>query len=131
MGAEGPVIQGISPAATYLSPSILSVDAIRAGKRSVPVRPSFSLYLFKHVMGVPSRSGEEQVPISKLRVLDNLIDRLVKLRGETGEMIRVDGENVGALTQRFQGELHAALRAATPLFSGLFPETGLIVNLLA
>ncbi len=125
------MIQGISSAATYLSPTILSVDGIGAGKRSVPVRPSFSLYLFKHVMGVPSRSAQDQVPISKLRVLDNLIDRLVKLRGEKGESVPVDGRNVDALIQRFQGELHTALRAIAPLFSGLFPETGFVVNLLA
>ncbi len=125
------MIQGIGPLAAYLSPTILSVDAIAAGKRSVPVRPSLSVYLFKHVMGVPSRSGEDEVPISKLRVLDNLIDRLVKLRGERGESTPVDNGNVDTLIQRFQGELHAALSAASPLFSGLFPETGLIVNLLA
>jgi hypothetical protein len=125
------MIEGISSAAAYLSPTILSVDGIGAGKRSVPVRPSFSVYLFKHVMGVPSRSAAEQVPISKLRVLDNLIDRLVRLRGEKGESMPVDKGNVDTLIQRFQGELHTALRATAPLFSGLFPETGLVVNLLA
>ena len=125
------MIQGIGSVATYFNPTVYSVDGIGAGKRSIPVRPTFSFYLFKHVLGVPSRSAEEQVPISKLRALDNLIDRLVKLRGEKGETIPVGRDNVDTLIQRFQGELHTALQATRPLFSGLFPETGLVVNMLA
>ena len=125
------MIQGIGSVQSTFNPTVLSVDRIGAGKRSVPVRPTYSLYLFKHVMGVPARSPEQQVPIHKLRVLDNLIDRLLKLRGEKGEVLPVSRGNVDALVQQFEAELHAALAASKPLFSGLFPETGLVVNLLA
>ncbi len=125
------MISGIGSINAAMNPSLMSVEGVGAGKRTVPVRPTYSLYLFKHVLGVPARSPEMQVPIHKLRALDNVIDRLIKLRGEKGEVMPVSRDNVDALIERFQGELHTALAAARPLFSGLFPETGLVVNLLA
>lgn len=125
------MISGITSINAYFNPAVLAVDGLGAGKRSVPVRPTYSLYLFRHVQGVPARSPDKQVPIHKLRALDNVIDRLVKLRGEKGEVLPVRAGNVDALIERFEGELHAALAAARPLFSGLFPDTGLVVDLLA
>ena len=129
------MISGISStgglAGTYINPNVMGIGGVGAGKRTVPVRPSYSLYLFKHVLGVPARSPDMQVPLHKLRALDNVIDRLVKLRGEKGELVPVSRENVDVLIDRFEGELHTAMAAARPLFSGLFPDTGLVVNLLA
>jgi hypothetical protein len=126
------MIQGISSANAYFSPTILSINGVGAGKRSIPVRPADSLFLFKHVLGVPARSSESQVSIDKLRVLDNLIDRLVRLRGEKGEVMPVTRDNVDGLIQQFQSELHTAVAASKPMFTtGLSPETGLVINLLA
>lgn len=125
------MISGVGSINTFLNPTVLEVQGLGAGKRTVPVRPTYSLYLFKHVQGVPARSPEMQVPIHKLRALDNVIDRLVKLRGEKGEVMPVSPQNVDGLIERFEGELHTALAASRPLFSGLFPDTGLVVNLLA
>ena len=129
------MISGISStgglAGTFINPNVMSIGGVGAGKRTVPVRPSYSLYLFKHVLGVPARSPDKQVPLHKLRALDNVIDRLVKLRGEKGELVPVSRENVDVLIDRFEGELHTAMAAARPLFSGMFPDTGLVVNLLA
>ncbi len=112
------MISGITSINTYFNPTVLAAEGLGAGKRSVPVRPTYSLYLFKHVQGVPARSPDRQVPIHKLRALDNVIDRLVKLRGAKGEVMPVSAENVDALIERFEGELHAAFAAVRPLFSG-------------
>jgi hypothetical protein len=125
------MIQGVSSVNTCMSPTILSVSGVGAGKRAIPVRPADSLFLFKHVLGVPARTAGSQVPLDKLRALDLLIDRLVSLRGDKGEVMPVTRDNVDGLIQQFQGELHSALAAAKPMFTGLFPETGLVVNLLA
>jgi hypothetical protein len=125
------MIQGVSSVGAYMSPAILSVSGVGAGKRAIPVRPADSLFLFKHVLGVPARSAGSQVPLDKLRALDLLIDRLVSLRGDKGEVMPVTRDNVDGLIQQFQNELHSALAAAKPMFTGLFPETGLVVNLLA
>ena len=124
------MIHGIASVQTFLNPSVMS--ASRVGRRSVPVRPMQSVYAsFKHVVGVPSRSPGSQVPLGKLRVLDNLIDRLINVRGQKGEAIRVTNENVDPLIDQFKGELHTAVRASTPLFTGLYPETGTVLNMLA
>ena len=130
MEAERGVIQGISSIHTIISPSVTPVT--RGGKRAVPVRPIYSLQArFKHVVGVPSRSPDRQVPLDKLRILDNVIDRLIHLRGSRGEVIPVTQENADGLIQQFQRELHTVARASRPLFTGLFPDTGTVVNLLA
>ena len=108
------------------------MSASRVGRRTVPVRPMQSVYaIFKHVIGVPSRSPGSQVPLGKLRVLDNLIDRLIRIRGQKGETVRVTQESVDPLIDQLKSELHNVVRASTPLFSGLFPETGTVLNMLA
>ena len=124
------MIRGVASLQTFLNPSVMA--ASRVGRRTVPVRPLQSVYAsFKHVVGVPSRSPGSQVPLNKLRVLDNLIDRLIAVRGEQGEIIPVNTENVDGLIQQMERQLNTAVRASRPLFTGMHPETGLVLNMLA
>ncbi len=116
------MIQGITSVQIFLNPSVTAAN--RVGRRTVPVRPLHSVYAhFKHVIGVPSRSPGGQVPLAKLRVLDNLIERLVRIRGQKGETMPVTNENVDPMIDQLKSELHNAVRASTPLFTGLYPET--------
>ena len=124
------MIRGITSVQTFLNPSVMTAN--RVGRRTVPVRPLQSVYAsFKHVVGVPSRAPGSQVPLGKLRVLDNLIDRLINARGHKGETIAVTQENVDPLIDQLKSELHNAVRASAPLFTGLYPETGTVLNMLA
>ena len=53
-----------------------------SGKISVPVRPLTAVYArFRHIVGVPTRNSATQVPIMKLRILDNLIHSYVSANG--------------------------------------------------
>ena len=72
------MMQTISPVSRGLTPTVLSVSS--TGRRAVPVRPLAAVYAhFEHVMGVPARSPEQQVPLGKLRMLDIMIDRLMSV----------------------------------------------------
>ena len=56
---------------------VIRIQNMQDGRVSVPVNPAHAVYArFKHVHGVPSRDGG--APLFRLRVLDNLIDRLLE-----------------------------------------------------
>mgnify|MGYP006306915459 FL=1 len=58
-----------------------------SGPLSLPMRGGMVYARFKHVQGVPSQE-EGGFTISRLRALDNLIDRLARLKGEAPEAAR-------------------------------------------
>ncbi len=62
--------------------SVLTHPKGVSGTISVPVRPLTAAYApFRHIVGVPTRNSATQVPIMKLRVLDNLIHSYVSANG--------------------------------------------------
>ncbi len=127
------MIQGINAVRSTITPKISQI--LRNGKTSVPVRPLNSVYAhFKHFIGVPSRDIASQVPVTKIRILDNLIERIVKLRGRNSEdftIQKVDEANVDPMIKALEQELRNSLIAQKPSFTGLFPETGMLVNTFA
>jgi hypothetical protein len=55
--------------------------AVLNGKTSIAVPPSTVLYAhFEHVSGVPAPEGVNGVSISKLKILDSMIERLRQMR---------------------------------------------------
>jgi hypothetical protein len=55
------------------------------GRLIYPVKPNQAIYArFKHVTGLPSSSDEAGLSLSKLRSIDNLIDRLIHLKKTAG-----------------------------------------------
>lgn len=99
----------------------------------VPVRPINTIYAhFKHIRGIPSSEGG--VPIFKLRILDTLIDNLLSLREkvpESYELIRLESENIDSLIHELQQRLQDRIISTKALFGGFFPETGLLIDLVA
>jgi hypothetical protein len=117
----------------FITPNLW--HASRLGKTTVPVRPIQSVYAqFKHIIGVPARDENSYIPFSKLRYLDNLIDRLVQIRSrDRGEFQKVNYneiENVDALVQKLQQDLKVHVMAAPTSFGGFFSSAGNLVNLL-
>jgi hypothetical protein len=84
-----------------------------ADKVAMPVAPNSFIYSnFKHVRGTPAPEGSHGVSISKLKVLDVLIDQLVKLKKEskidtTGVLGQSD-ERLDALIKQYSGEIKQA-----------------------
>jgi hypothetical protein len=103
------------------------------GRVSVPVNPAHAVYArFKHVHGVPSRDGG--APLFRLRVLDNLIDRLLDYSEQVPsleQMRNLDSETIDPLIDSLQSRLRGHLLRFPSNFGGTFPETGMLIDLIA
>ena len=106
--------------------------AAMAGKLYVPVSKSVLLYShFDHVSGVAAKAGQDGVSISKIRILNSLIERMAAIKNEPAKQISDLTENqTDALIQNYQKQLQQALQ--TPyILSGAQPMAGDLFSLLA
>jgi hypothetical protein len=87
---------------------------------SLPVSPSAYIYShFRHVSGVPAPEGVRGVTISKLKILDTLIEQLTRMKkkpepswgaaGETSE------ERINALIEQYENQIRAAKAAGAAI----------------
>ncbi len=125
----------IQPVSLSTSLSVSSIIQTRnsAHRISLPINKSQYLYArFKHIWSYPADQTGEGVSISKLRVLDALIDRLAKLKGEkiqSQNAEELDSSKVDNLIRTIQQELNSSGPAGRYVSS--FLESGLVLNILA
>ena len=113
---------------SYSNSSIVAA----AGKMYVPVSKSALLYShFDHVSGVAAGNGQNGVSISKLRILNSLIERVSAIKNEPAKPLKeVSPDQADALIQNYQKQLQQALQ--TPyILNGAQPQAGDIFSLLA
>ena len=126
------MIEGITAVRPGIIPNLFALRGM-PGKVAAPVRPINAVYTqFEHVKGIPSENGG--VPFFKLRILDNLIDRLLsygRKEPESGELKRVNGDTIDTLIGGLQARLRTAVTATQPFFGGFYPETGMLIDLVA
>ena len=101
---------------------------------SVPVSPSLVIYShFKHVSGTPAPEGTTGVNISKLKILNTLIDQLEQMKGQSIaklDMANEDNENrINALIDQYQKQIKAAQSAN--IYTPAAPATGALFNIAA
>ncbi len=123
-------VRGVTP---IVFPNLIRVQGTNS-RMSLPVQRAHFVYArFKHIKGVPTADGG--VSIFKLRVLDNLLDKMLAVKGtfviDADKMKDVNPGNIDKITQRLQSALRESLLAVKPAFSGLFPETGLLIDMVA
>ena len=109
-----------------------STIAAAAGKMYVPVSKSALLYShFDHVSGVAASNGQNGVSISKLRILNSLIERVSTIKNEPVKEIKeIDPKQADILIQSYQKQLQQALQ--TPyILNGAQPMAGDLFSLLA
>ena len=122
-----------------LVPSIgFAISASQSGKMSMPVSRANVIYShFKHVSGFAAPKGVRGVSITKIKVLDVLIEQLSRLKhreaappgqGETYSEDRID-----ALIEQYENQIRAANAAAQALPYNAAPAIpmGALVNLAA
>jgi hypothetical protein len=106
-------------------------------KLALPVDSGMLLYSrFKHVHGTPASAAASGLPLSRLRAIDNLIDRLISLRGRNTYWINTDqmnSEDLAFTVERLQKEMNGLLSGErVPLTAGsLQNDLGLTLNLVA
>lgn len=110
----------------------------QSSKLSLPVAPSTYIYSqFKHVSGTPAPEGVRGVSITKLKVLDVLIDQLAQLKKDKQVGMERPGEpseeQLDALIEQYENDIrkaHAA-HAALPYNPRPSSPSGAVFNLTA
>src|SRR5574344_46021 len=110
------------------------------GALYLPVNPSAVIYAqFDHVRGIAAGNGENGVPINRIKILNTLIDQLVRMKSKPA----VSKEAVGSLTNKQMDSLiimyqkqikNTVAQAAKPRtygLAGLLPEPGAVFNIKA
>ena len=110
----------------------------RSGHRvSVPVRPSQTVFAqYRHISGTPASTGQNTVPLSRVQLLNSLIDNLQRMKKTPGynpDMAKTSPERVDALIKQYASELHQAMKATPVPFGtmGGSSGSGLVFNLTA
>ena len=92
-------------------------------KLSLPVDSKMLLYSrFKHVHGIPTVGIRSGLPLSRLRAVDNLIDRLISLKGKNTYWINagiMNSEDLAFTLERLQREINQLVSSdKLPLTAG-------------
>jgi len=122
---------GTVPHQTF--PSVgYAITASNNGRMSLPVAPGLVIYShFKHVTGTPAPEGIQGVNISKLRILNTLIDQLDKMKGQsTSDFGNLDGndeQRINALIDQYQKQIKAA--QSVSVYAPTAPATGLLFSI--
>ena len=88
-----------------------------SGRVSVPVRPSSTVFAqYRHVYGVPAAAGQQTVSLSKISILNNLIESLQRLKKDPGYAAggaEPSPAEADSLIRQYSAELHRAV-VSTP-----------------
>jgi hypothetical protein len=120
-------------------PSIgYAISASYGGRTSLPVAPSSYIYShFKHVSGVPAPEGIKGVTISRLKILDVLIEQLnqIKKRPEPAynQAKPMSDKQIDALIEQYETQIRQAKAASAimPYKPSPSAPAGAIFNLVA
>jgi len=121
-----------------INPNIgFAISAAASGKMSLPVsRASYIYSHFRHVSGVPAPEGGRGVSITRLKVLDTLIEQLAQIKKQpkidTGALSPSD-DRIDALISQYQGQIKAAqaAREAMPYVPAPTAQAGALFALSA
>jgi hypothetical protein len=122
---------GLIPNHTFPSMGYV-ISAARDGRMSLPVSPSMLIYShFKHVSGTPAPEGTQGVNISKLRILDTMIEQFNQMKKQPsidlGPLAESDEKRINLLIDQYQKQIKAA-QAASP-YTPAAPATGALFNI--
>ena len=127
------MVHNISSTQPGIFLNIIRIQNMQGGRITAPVNPAHVVYArFRHIQGVPAQDGGTS--IFRLRVLDNLIDRLLRYREEVPgleELRELDPGSIDPLVSRLQSRLRSHLLQFPSSFGGKYPETGMLIDLIA
>ena len=127
------MIENVSATQPGFFLNVIRIQNMRDGRITVPVNPAHTVYArFKHVLGVPSQNGG--TPLFRLRVLDNLIDRLLRYSEQVPspqQLRELEADDIDPLISSLQNQLRNRLLHFPSSFGGTFPETGMLIDLIA
>jgi len=114
-------------------PSIgYAINASSNGRASLPVAPGLVIYShFRHISGTPAPEGTTGVNISKLRILDTMIEQLSKMNKQPaldfGDLNESDENRINVLIEQYQKQIKAAQAAG--IYTPAAPAAGALFNI--
>ncbi|MDR2747920.1 MAG: hypothetical protein LBB77_10810 [Treponema sp.] len=114
----------------------MSAGRSMGGRMSLPVAPAMYIYShFRHVSGTPAPEGTQGVAISKLKILDVLIEQLSRIKKQGNEAPlsaeAVSAERIDALIEQYEQQIRSAQAASQALSFSPMPQAGAVFNLVA
>ena len=97
-----------------------------ASKLFVPVQKSALLYShFDHISGVAAKNGQDGVSISKIQILNTLIERLSAIKSEPKKSFsNISNESAEQLIKNYQAQIKQAVQTTPQLLAGARPQAG-------
>jgi hypothetical protein len=129
------VTMSIGSVPYHAFPSIgYAISSAGSGRMSLPVAPSQVIYsYFKHVSGTPAPEGISGVNISKLKILNTLIEQLDKMKNQpsigVGAIDEHDEKRINAMIDQYQQQIKAA--QSVSVYTPAAPATGMLFNIAA
>jgi len=123
----------IGAVSNHAFPSIgYAISEASNGRMTLPVSPGMLIYShFKHVSGTPAPEGTQGVNITKLKILDTMIEQLSKMKNkpqaEFGNLDGSDEARINALIEQYQKQIKAT--QAVGVYAPAAPATGALFNL--
>jgi hypothetical protein len=110
-----------------------SYGTFASGKLYVPVNPMSVVYAqFDHVSGIAAGHGENGVSISKIQILNTLIEHLTAIKNQpkTGTQ-NLSDKQVDVLIQNYQKQIQQAVHSTPYILSGAQPQSGALFSINA
>ena len=116
----------------------INYTVAQSGKMSLPVDSTSLLYShFEHVSGVPAPAGTQGVTISKLNLLDVLIEQLNQINkgavSQESASENMDTRYLGSLIESYTNQIRAAkaANAAMPYIPAPSAPSGALFSITA
>lgn len=106
-----------------------------SAKVYVPVSKSALLYShFDHVSGIAAGKGQNGISISRIRILNSLIDHLSSIKSEIkpAQLTNQSPEQIESLIKNYQEQIKQTVKAAETqpyILAGNRPEAGILFSL--
>jgi hypothetical protein len=123
----------IGAISNHAFPSVgYAISEASNGRMTLPVSPGMMIYShFKHVSGTPAPEGTQGVNITRLKILDTMIEQLSKMKNQPiadfGNLDGTDEKRINALIEQYQKQIQAA--QSVGLYAPAAPAAGALFNL--
>jgi hypothetical protein len=130
------MITNLSSLNAYSYNSFFSGTSV-SGKLYVPVKPAAVMYAqFDHVSGIAASGSQTGVSISKIQILNTLIDHLARIRNtpHTADTSAISPEYADALIKNYQAQIRSAVEntgTAQFILAGAHPQSGALFSISA
>ena len=103
------------------------------GKLYVPVSRAALMYShFDHVSGVAAKNGQNGISISKIRILNSLIERLSSIKSEPRQLVTdITNEQADALIENYQKQIQSAAAQNPYIMGSAQASTGSLFSFTA